>query len=176
MSDLFPPKELVTRCAELVRKVHAQIGYRDLAARIASKQAMVALATTPRMIDVIGSVAQVGRFRMFGWVVAVVSLVLTVVLSRYWLLGLAIAILADRLWAREERSQYVFLSAVLLSLDMLAVDFAAWGSGIPAARDKARAILGAGADYSPPWLDFYLPNRANLDAALIRAFGPESAA
>ena len=141
MPELFPPKDLVNKCFHLVTSTHARLGFGDLLGRIATKEAMVTLATTPRMLHVVGSVSVIGKFRTFAWVVGIFTLLLGLVLSRLWLVGPVLALVADRLLAKKEHEQYMFLAAVLLAMDVLATDFAGWGSALPKARRQALTIL-----------------------------------
>jgi len=176
MDDLFPPRELVNKCFALVKSTHDRVGYRDLAQRIATKRSMVSLAMIPRMLGLVGSVATLGKLRVIAWAAMVVSLLLALFISRMWWLATIVVIVIERLIARKEREQLSFLSAVFLALEMLASDFAGWGSALPFARNQAMTILGCKGEGVPTeWLDFYLPRRASLDATLLASFGPSGA-
>ncbi len=181
MDDLFPPRELVNKCFALVKVTHDRVGYRDLAQRIATKHSLVSLGMTaaisaPRMLHVIGSVAALGKLRVIAFAAIVVSLLLPLFIGHMWWLATIVVIVIERLIAREERRQLLFLSAVILALEMLASDFAGWGSALPVARNQAMKILGCKEENVPTkWLDFYLPRRAFLDATLLASFGPSGA-
>jgi hypothetical protein len=176
MDDLFPPRELVNKCFALVKSTHDRVGYRDLAQRVATKHRMVSLAMTPRMLTMIGSVAALGKLRMIAWAAIVASLLLALFISRMWWLATIVVVVIERLIARKEREHLLFLSAVVLSLEMLASDFAGWGSALPVARNQAMTILGCKGEGVPTeLLDFYLPRRASLDTTLLASFGPSGA-
>ena len=176
MDDLFPPRELVNKCFALVKSMYDRVGYRDLAQRVAIKHSMVSLAMTPRMLSMVGSVAALGKLRMIAWAAMVVSLLLALFISRTWWLATIVVIVIERVIARKEREQLLFLSGVVLALEMLASDFAGWGSALPVARNQATTILGCKGERVPTeWLDFYLPRRASLDATLLASFGPSGA-
>jgi hypothetical protein len=176
MDDLFPPRELINKCFALIKSTHDRIGYRDLAQRIATKRDMVSLAMTPRMLGMVGSIATLGKLRVIAWAAIVVSSLLGLFISRTWWLVTLVVIVTERLIARKEREQLLFLSAILLALEMLAGDFAGWGSALPVARNQAMKILGCKGEGVPSgWLDFYLPRRASLDRTLLTSFGPGDA-
>ena len=120
-----------------------------------------------------GSVAALGKLRMIAWAATVVSLLLALFISRTWWLATIVVIVIERVTARKEREQLLFLSAIVLALEMLASDFAGWGSALPVARNQAMRILGCEEEAVPTeWLDFYLPRRGLLDATLLASFGP----
>jgi hypothetical protein len=70
----------------------------------------------------------------------------------------------------------MFLAALLLSLDVLADDFAGWGAAYPGIREQALEILGCScAAPQNTVLEYYLPERAQVGDELLRQFGPSSA-
>ena len=84
-------------------------------------------------------------------------------------------LIGERWFAASERRQYMFLATILLSLEVLVNDFAGWGGAYPSERAQALELL-QDANTTPRtiWLDYYLPRRSNLDATMIRGFGPSS--
>ena len=66
----------------------------------------------------------------------------------------------------------MLLAAMLLSLEILVSDFAGWGSAYPTAWEAARRAFGPDDDAPMEWLDYYLPRRAELEADLVKVFGP----
>src|SRR5262249_29651822 len=81
---------------------------------------------------------------------------------------------ASKAWRSKKRNEYyVLVAAIILALEMLATDFAGWGTAFPEARRKAGDLLR---EYLPNdrtrLLDIYLPHRAELDPALMKQFGP----
>ena len=176
MSELFPPPELVSKCYAVVSSTHARLGFGNLPARIVVKESMVALAIIPRMIHVLGSVSALFKFRIFAWLLGVVSLALTVFVSAIWLIATALVVVAERVLATKERRQYMFLAAILLALDVLVNNFAGWGTAVPEVHSEALRVLGLKrGQTSTAWLDFYLPRRSEVDASLIAGFGPTRA-
>lgn len=62
--------------------------------------------------------------------------------------------------AKKAVEGYVFIITVILSLEVLASDFAGWGTRFPSAKRKARAAMGHYLQTARTrLLDYYLPPR-----------------
>ena len=83
-------------------------------------------------------------------------------------------LVAERILAFKERQFWILLAAMLFSLEILAYDFAGWGTANPAARESAIFALGSDASVPLEWLDYYVPRRAELGPDLVRSFGPDT--
>jgi len=70
---------------------------------------------------------------------------------------------------------YMLIMTLLLSLEVLASDFAGWGRRFPMAKRKATAVLNK---YLPTTrtrlLDYYLPHRGHQRSELIKLLTPLS--
>ncbi|HKQ87664.1 MAG TPA: hypothetical protein VJS43_12955 [Candidatus Acidoferrales bacterium] len=68
---------------------------------------------------------------------------------------------------------YVLIMTVMLSLEVLASDFAGWGRRFPMAKRKASAVLN---EYLPTartrLLDYYLPHRGHQRPELVKLLTP----
>ncbi len=74
----------------------------------------------------------------------------------------------------EERRYWLLGAAMLLAAEMLVIDFAGWGTAYPRSRESAVQALGFTPDSASrlEWLDYYLPQRDELAADVVKAFGP----
>jgi len=70
---------------------------------------------------------------------------------------------------------YVLIMTIMLSLEVLASDFAGWGRRFPMAKRKATAVLNK---YLPTartrLLDYYLPHRGHQRSELVKLLTPLS--
>jgi len=142
---------------------------------VATKRNAVAAAFLPEGRTLLAAATSAFRIRLFLWGVAVVALVLSPFLT-WWLACLTVvALIVERTIAAKERGFFVALAATLLGAEMLASNFAGWGDAYPSAREKAMIAFGLhiDADSDMEWLDFYLPRRAELDADMLKTFGPD---
>ena len=68
---------------------------------------------------------------------------------------------------------YVLIMTVILSLEVLASDFAGWGRRLPVAKRKATAVVNK---YLPSTrtrlLDYYLPHRGYQRSDLVKLLTP----
>ena len=68
---------------------------------------------------------------------------------------------------------YMLIMTLLLSLEVLASDFAGWGTRFPMAKRKATAVLNK---YLPTTrirlLDYYLPHRGHQRPELVKLLTP----
>ena len=174
MSNSFIPPNLLRKCKVVVDITRKSRGFGNLPARIATKENMVTLACIPDMIDVLGAASSAFKLRLFSIFISVVLIIPSFFISKWFLLGLVVSFIIERRLAASERKFYMLVASVLLSVEILANDFAGWGLAYPNARFEALSIL-ADDPQSPrtTWLDYYLPQRANLDkATTFQQFGP----
>jgi hypothetical protein len=136
-----------------------------------TKRNAVAIAMLPEALGVLRAASAAFKIRVFLWLLAAVLLGLSPVLAWWLALLSAPVIVAERLLAARERRFWILLAAMLLSAEVLAYDFAGWGTAYPMARQLAVGALGS-CDGNTEWLDYYLPGRAELGANLVKAFGP----
>jgi len=166
----FLPRELTSKCNMLVEKCHKDLGWQSLQARVVTKTNMVALACLDsRMMTVLKETNTAWKLRIACWVASALLLVFAWIFSWWLLLGVVVAVPLERKYSALEKCRWMFMSSVLLSLEMLANDIAGWGTAYPAERIHAIELLGP---QPTEWLDFYLPRRANIDAATMKRFGP----
>ena len=171
----FIPDDLLKKCLHLVQYTHKKTGTRTLPAKISfsSPANMVALAAMER------TTAVLKRARLYSITALVLRTallgvpVLAWIYQNYWILAAIVVIVGvERSIIRQEREDWMFLSSVLLSLEMLVQDFAGWGRAYPEARKRASEILGR----KIVWLEYYLPRRDRLDPVKLKEFGPKAPA
>jgi hypothetical protein len=75
--------------------------------------------------------------------------------------------------AKRANEGYVLIATTILSLEVLASDFASWSAKYPAAKRRAHAILQEYTMSSRTWLmDRYLYPRSYINPAFINALAP----
>jgi hypothetical protein len=79
--------------------------------------------------------------------------------------------------AKQANRGYVLVATVLLSLELLANDFAGWGKRFPLAKLRAESILRGHLPNARTWLtDFYLYQwRRTMDRAILSTISPPAA-
>jgi len=79
--------------------------------------------------------------------------------------------------AKRANEGFVLIATTILSLEVLASDFASWSSRYPAAKRRADAILQEYTLNSRTWLmDRYLYPRSYINPAFINALAPPAGA
>jgi len=93
----------------------------------------------------------------------------------YWWIAVALflVLFGERYFARRERESYMWLSALMLSYEMLVSNFGGLGSRFPDAYGEAgKQFIGYGSSWTR-FLDIYLPARDQVDregTELLAAF------
>ena len=173
MTDFRIPPELLQKCKAVVEVSHQEHGFRGLPARLTSRDSMIVLALVPGMLQVMEGVSAGFKMRVGCWVVGLVLVALSWFTSWWMLLGLSVVVIIERRLARSERKSWQFLAAVLLSLEVLADDFAGWGRAFPGEQATAREILaGNSSPLRFQWLEFYLPRRTDFSEEILDGFSP----
>lgn len=167
------PKELVFKCLGLIERTHKSIGLSNLPARVWEKRNMVALACLPDALAIMGSARGAFKRRALCWLSGVAVLIAAWFLSWWVLLGLVVVFVAHRKLVASEHKMWMLLAAMLLSLEVLAQDFAGWGRAYPKEREKALSLLeDEPSKCRTMWLDYYLPRRKEISPSLLQGFGP----
>ncbi|MGE5238198.1 MAG: hypothetical protein ACM3ON_05285 [Chloroflexota bacterium] len=167
------PPELLNVCRPLVRQFHQKNGFSNLSTRIASGDNLAALAAIGEASAVLNLTNRYYNIRKWCFL-ASLGVVCLSVLAPWWGLSiLAVIFITDRILLFRERDGWKFLSAVLLSLEMLTNDVKGWGKVYPQERAEASKVLKDDPE-SPrsTWLDYYLPQRASLDPSALKDLGP----
>jgi len=163
----FPPQELLAKSFALINAVKIS----NLESVVATRDNMAALGQMPDMIIIMGGATAAFKLQMICWIGILAAIACAWAFS-WWILVAALAlIVVERRRSAVARRTWKFLAAVLLSLEILANDFAGWGSAEPEAQRAAIRLMGGPRQ---AWLDLILPRRSELDGSLLkRKFGPE---
>lgn len=174
MTDKILPVDLIKKSLALVERTHQTVSPRNLPRMIASKRNAVAVAMLPEAVFILRAAVSSFRLRVGCWAFAGLALVLSPLLTWWFLAVSALAIVAERAVAARERRFWLLLAVMLLGAEMLASDFAGWGTAYPDARHAAVEALGSSPSSAPifEWLDYYLPRRDQIGTDLMTAFGP----
>ncbi|MHB9026541.1 MAG: hypothetical protein ACYC7E_20590 [Armatimonadota bacterium] len=174
MTEKIMPVDLVQKSFALVERTHQSLSARDLPKRIALKRNAVAVAMLPEAFTILQAATSSFKLRVFLWILAGLAIVLSPLLT-WWLLVIsATVIIIERIIAIRERQFWILLASMLLSAEMLMSDFAGWGTAYPNARSAVTTALGTSVNGTIifEWLDYYLPQREEIEEELLIAFGP----
>jgi hypothetical protein len=174
MTDAALPQELLQKCMSVVEAVHRQaISPSGLPKKMATRRNAVAATLLPEAATVVRAAASTFKIRVLLWVLLASTLVCSVFITKWLLVLAAVCVVGDRLLARKERQFWMAAAATLLAADLLAADFAGWGSAYPPARSRAlEALGGSTTEIDAEWLEYYLPPAANLRAEMARVLAP----
>ncbi len=165
------PPELLNVCRPLVSQFHRKNGFDNLSARISKGENLAALAAIGEASAVLDVTNRYYNIRKWCFLSSL-GVVCLSVLAPWWGFSiLAVIFVADRILLSRERDGWKFLSAVLLSLEMLTNDVKGWGKVYPQERAEALSVLKDNPE-SPrsTWLDYYLPQRDGLDTSALKGF------
>jgi hypothetical protein len=134
---------------------------------------MVFVGTHGDLRTLLGSATAARKIILAFGVVTALALVLAVVLNWWIALALIPAVFAINYFKRREAEFYTLIAAIILAFEMLADDFAGWGTRFPDAMRQARRIFDENlSNDRTRLLDIYLPHRADLDPVLLEQFRP----
>jgi hypothetical protein len=173
-SDIVIPRTLLRNCARITSRTHKLAGFKALPAMVSQKDSMVALAFIPDARVMMRSIWAASKLRIAAWAAVIVSVGLTILVSRWCLAGTLVFFLIDRYLAQKDHEFWAMLAAMLLALDVLANNFASWGTAFPGLASAATTALGGSSPPSDFWLNYYLPRRRSLTAEELASFGPGS--
>ena len=150
------PQGLVARCHRVV----ADARLLDPLSQLPTDDNLIVLEQMPGLAK-IGRGARAARnLHVLFLTVEVFSLPLSWILNEWTLLGTAAALVIERIFAIRETRMLTFLSAVLLSLEVLATDFTGWEMARPDARRIAIRLLSGRPRHE--WLLTYLQTNPQL--------------
>jgi hypothetical protein len=166
------PSDLTIKCNALVAAHRKRYGG-SLPKLLWQRDTMVFIAMHPDLLTLLGSATAVWKISLLLGAVATLALVVAAILAWWVALALIPACLAMAYLKRQETKFYTLIAAIILALEMLADDFAGWGTRFPVAMQRASQVVG---DTLPNrrtrLLDVFLPQRANLESTLLEQFGP----
>jgi hypothetical protein len=116
----------------------------------------------------------IGRKIKVAVAAAIIVTIAVAVFTTWWVLtALApIAFAAIYCSRRMMNKTLVQQRAIILAVEVLAVDFAGWGNLFPKARQRATAMFKRDAGDWPKLIDLYLPPERRTDAIYIQGFAP----
>jgi hypothetical protein len=137
------------------------------------RDTMVFVGMHPDLLTLLGSATAAWKMSLVLGVVATLALVFAAIVTWWVALALIPACLAMAYFKRRETEFYTLIAAIILALEMLADDFAGWGTRFPVAMQQASQILGDNLrNHRTRLLDVCLPQRANIESTLLEQFGP----
>ncbi|MCL4510631.1 MAG: hypothetical protein M1470_06120 [Bacteroidetes bacterium] len=167
------PSKLFSNCYSLVQVTHAKFGLLALDSRLATKESLVAIALMERTREAMVNAGAEYKLRII-LVFADIAVIVTAFVFSWWIvLLLPILLVTQRGTKVNELNHRFYASASLLSLEVLANDFAGWGTAYPEERARAVAILGGEPIPPTTWLDLYLARRDQVPPSeQKKSFGP----
>ncbi len=173
----FIPPELFNICTQTVTESHRKKGFDNLAVKIGTDDNMAALTMIPEAnaaSKVTNRYYSVRKWCFLGSI----GVICFVFFIPWWsLFTVSVIFLADRVLASREKDGWKFLAAVLLSLEMLSNDFSGWAKAYPQEKAEALRIFNDNPELPKSvWLDYYLPQRADLDPSQLKIYEPSGTA
>lgn len=163
----FFPVELIRKCDGIVEPMARSIEIRALAAKVAQRRNIAALKVVGEGKATMGSAVVASRVRLSCSITAIAFLIGALFLSRWYIIGTAVATIAGWHFWRQQRRSWLRLTSMLLALDVLSENFAGWGDTYPALKARADELL-AGQDRM--WIDEFIRVRADVAHGLQEAF------
>ncbi len=176
---MFIPEKLLDLCTWLVQGATMESRVTgQLIQKLSSEQSQntlePVLAVIPQRSEAIFQVGRNYKYRGACWLSGLALLMLAWQYSGLFLLGLIPVSLLYYRNRKEEYDAVVFLSALLLSLEILAHDFAGWGAAFPRAKKQAHEILTRNPQNTKTGelLDFILLRDQNVEPDWADQFAP----
>jgi len=173
----FIPPELFGICKQTVTQSHRIKGFDNLATKVGTADNMAALTMIPETLAASQVTNRYFTIRKWCFLGSIGVICFTFFIPWWSLFTVVVIFFADRVLASREKDGWKFLASVLLSLEMLSNDFSGWGKAYPQERLEALRVLNDNPQ-SPKseWLDYYLPQRADLDPSQLKTFEPAGTA
>ncbi len=121
---------------------------------------MIIISSFQDGLAIMKSVHGIFRLILGLWILAGITVILSLIFS-YWLfLILILLIIIGKYLLRLEKSDWMFLAAILLTVEMIVNDFAGWGSKYKSERAKFIEFFNdISVQNQSFWLDYFLPAR-----------------
>lgn len=176
---MFIPDELVYLCTWLIQGATMESKVTEnLMQMLASKRSLVVIESllreTPELPHVFSKVSRNQSYRGGCWLSGFVVAILALNYSWVFLSGLIPVIFLYYRNRKEEYDAVVFMSALMLSLEILCHDFAGWGSAFPRARNRAQDLLNTVSRNAIPgeWLEYILSHDRKNELGWTEQFAP----
>lgn len=174
MDNLRLPQDLISKCYQIAISAQRTRKTGDIAKIITSHRHILLLSSIDDGLTILRSVKAFFKIRLIAWILIILLLVVTFTLSKWTVLGAIALFVADRYIAKREKDSWAFLSALLLTAEMLINDFAGWGTAFPNEQKEVGKLYNDfSIDAQTIWLDYYLENRSEISSEIILAFGPK---
>lgn len=170
----FIPPELLYKCDQYVKAFHARRGSgKDfvVASHMFSAQSQYLHSLEQNAVTIGNGIKSVVT-------VAMVMTIAAAVFTTWWVLGLLAPIGFAAVYYFNRMMNYTLVQerAIILAVEVLAMDFARWGTLFPKARRKAEPmVLGDAGDW-PTLLDLYVPPERRGDTNVVELFAPSQGA
>lgn len=166
----FIPVELLYKCDGCVRAFHQRYGSVAeivIASHIISQK-------NPYLLSLDNQAGGTGKQLKFAICITLAVSITTATLNMWWVFLALVPIAAAVSYYFYRRADYTLVQqrAIILAIEILAMDFARWGTFFPAARRKAEPMVHEDDDDCPKLIDLYLPPERRQDANVIDLFGP----
>lgn len=175
MSQLNIPQELISICYHLVKESHKKMSLKNLPKFITLKENVHIISSIPVAVTVLKSINASFKIRKLTWVIGIVLIILAIIFNYWFFSGLIIVAFIDIYLAIHAKDSFMFLAKILVSVEILADNFAGWGTAFPTERSEAIKIFDKFSITNRTfWLDYYLGNRDKIEPDIIKGFGPNN--
>ena len=171
----FIPPELLYKCDQYVKEFHKRRG--------SGKDFVVAShifsARSPYLHTLEKNFVAIGKGVKFAVITAIIVTIAAAALTTWRVLGILapVGLISIYYFNKMGDSTLVQQRAIILAVEVLATDFARWGTLFPKARGKAEPTVYR--DDTSDWpklLDLYLPPERRRDTSVVDLFAPSQGA
>jgi hypothetical protein len=163
----FLPPELLYKCDQYIRGFHREHGSGApfVAASLLQSEKSPFLMSLVRNIGVFAQLLKVLN-------ALAVAVIVIAIVTGWWLLTALLAVLVPAAaWVYKSSGDMLLEQrAIILSLEMLAIDFAGWASLFPEAAKRGSAFLAHGS--GGMLVDLYLTDKMRTDPGCIELWAP----
>ena len=174
MENLNIPKDLISKCNQLITGIQKKRSLGEIPKLISTSEYMPIISSVPDGLIILKSINAIAKLFIVLWVCAILVIILSIFISKWFLLILIIFFIIGRFLFIQQQSHWLLESAILLSIEMLVNNFAGWGNKYSSESQKCDEMFDSlSVQNRNFWLDYILPDRDQIAPETIEAFGPE---
>ena len=162
----FVPKRLVGVCIGIIEKSHKQGGWSSLLPTLLHKDTKAFIYAHKELHGFLQLAASNWLIHGLGYIGVMLSLIAAIYFTWWLAIGVVPAIFISRYFNRQTRRARVLIAAILLTLEMMANEFAGLGKHLPKECQKAREVIKKYLPFSQTRLtDIYFQRLAEEEGA-----------
>jgi hypothetical protein len=170
------PNRLRLVCNAHVEAIHKKHGLDALPAKVTTSPYLATCSLMDDTAVCLREISAYSKARVLTVIMGVAWLIPAVLVSWWALAGIVLCAIVIKYQSRRIFDRWVYLGSVLLSMEALATNFCGWADVYPELGQQAKQLLYHDNPETRKtfFLDYYLPQRAQLLPEFIRLFSPQS--